>query len=59
MKYLSPCEFSVGEVCILVREPNNPYDKNAIRIDNVEGIKIGHVKAKGIVTDNSTHLAIR
>ena len=33
-----------GEFVTLVREKNNPYDKNAIRIDNLEGDKIGHIK---------------
>jgi len=32
-----------GERVILKREPNNPYDNNAIQAINVEGQKIGHV----------------
>ncbi len=28
----------------LVREPHNPYDRNAIRVDNLHGEKVGHVK---------------
>ncbi len=27
----------------LVREPQNPYDANAIRVDNVNGVQIGHI----------------
>ncbi len=27
----------------LVREPNNPYDKWAVRVDNVIGEKVGHL----------------
>lgn len=33
-----------GEYVTLVREPENPYDRNAIRCDNIAGIKVGHVK---------------
>ena len=32
-----------GEFVTLVREPNNPYDRNAIRVDNMHGQKVGHV----------------
>mmetsp|Transcript_59675 Transcript_59675/g.176827 ORF Transcript_59675/g.176827 Transcript_59675/m.176827 type:complete len:971 (-) Transcript_59675:116-3028(-) len=34
-----------GEFINLVREPSNPYDRNAIRVDNVHGEKVGHIKA--------------
>jgi SWI/SNF-related matrix-associated actin-dependent regulator of chromatin subfamily A3 len=33
-----------GEYVTLVREPNNPYDRNAIRVDNMSGEKVGHIK---------------
>ena len=33
-----------GEYVDLVREPLNPYDSNAIRVDNVHHEKIGHIK---------------
>mmetsp|Transcript_11266 Transcript_11266/g.27119 ORF Transcript_11266/g.27119 Transcript_11266/m.27119 type:complete len:965 (-) Transcript_11266:92-2986(-) len=33
-----------GQYVYLVREPLNPYDSNAIRIDNVHHEKIGHIK---------------
>jgi SWI/SNF-related matrix-associated actin-dependent regulator of chromatin subfamily A3 len=33
-----------GEFVTLIREPNNPYDRNAIRVDNLRGEKVGHVK---------------
>ncbi|KAF7616635.1 SNF2 family helicase [Aspergillus flavus] len=32
-----------GEHVILRREPGNPYDSNAIRVDNVMGAQIGHI----------------
>jgi SWI/SNF-related matrix-associated actin-dependent regulator of chromatin subfamily A3 len=34
---------SGGEQIIMRREPGNPYDSNAIRIDNVAGTQIGHI----------------
>jgi SWI/SNF-related matrix-associated actin-dependent regulator of chromatin subfamily A3 len=34
-----------GEYVKLVREPNNPYDRNAIRVDNIRNDKVGHIKA--------------
>lgn len=34
-----------GEFVHLVREPANPYDRNAIRVDNLAHRKVGHVKA--------------
>ena len=34
---------TVGEHVILNREPQNQYDRNAIRVDNVMGRQIGHV----------------
>lgn len=33
-----------GEFIKIVREPNNPYDRNAIRIDNLRNEKVGHIK---------------
>ncbi|CAB9507222.1 regulator of chromatin subfamily A member 3-like 1 [Seminavis robusta] len=33
-----------GEYVSLVREPDNPYDANAIRVDNMAGDKVGHLK---------------
>ncbi|CAI7615830.1 unnamed protein product [Penicillium pancosmium] len=32
-----------GEHVVLNREPTNPYDRNAIRVDNVMGAQIGHI----------------
>jgi SWI/SNF-related matrix-associated actin-dependent regulator of chromatin subfamily A3 len=34
-----------GEFVTLTREPSNPYDRNAIRVDNIAGDKVGHIKA--------------
>lgn len=33
-----------NEMVALEREPNNPYDKNAIKINNVDGNQVGHLK---------------
>jgi len=33
-----------GEFVNLVREPNNIYDRNAVRVDNLEGQQVGHIK---------------
>ncbi|CAG8588404.1 11258_t:CDS:10, partial [Gigaspora rosea] len=27
----------------LIREPSNPYDKNAIRVDNIMSVQVGHI----------------
>ncbi|KAF0472323.1 SNF2 family helicase [Gigaspora margarita] len=32
-----------GEAVTLIREPSNPYDKNAIRVDNIMGVQVGHI----------------
>lgn len=32
-----------GEHILMRREPGNPYDSNAIRIDNIAGAQIGHI----------------
>ncbi|KAG2491123.1 hypothetical protein HYH03_010567 [Edaphochlamys debaryana] len=34
---------SKNEMVLLIREPQNPYDRWAIRVDNVRGEKIGHI----------------
>lgn len=34
---------TVGEQVMVQREPGNPYDSNAIRINNVHGTQIGHL----------------
>lgn len=31
----------MGEYIYLLREPNNPYDKNAIRADDIRGYQLG------------------
>ena len=53
-----------GEFVILVREPHNPYDRNAIRVDNMHGDKVGHIKATSAkhlapIMDNATRLHVR
>ena len=32
-----------GEQILMKREPGNPYDSNAIRVDNVQNTQIGHI----------------
>lgn len=34
---------SPGEQVMIKREPGNPYDSNAIRVNNVQGTQIGHL----------------
>jgi hypothetical protein len=36
----------VQEAVYLLREPRNPYDSNAIRVDNLSRAQIGHIAAK-------------
>uniref|UniRef100_A0AAR2L862 Helicase-like transcription factor n=1 Tax=Pygocentrus nattereri TaxID=42514 RepID=A0AAR2L862_PYGNA len=33
-----------GEMVSLVREPQNPYDRNAVKVTNVYGVQVGHIK---------------
>jgi SWI/SNF-related matrix-associated actin-dependent regulator of chromatin subfamily A3 len=33
-----------GEFVRFVREPHNPYDRNAVRVDNMQGESVGHIK---------------
>ena len=33
----------IGDKLTFFREPNNPYDAKAIRIENADGVKIGYV----------------
>ncbi|XP_071949768.1 helicase-like transcription factor [Antedon mediterranea] len=45
------------EMVGLVREPNNPYDRNAVRVDNVSKQKVGHLNrhlaaAMSYIVDN-------
>lgn len=32
-----------GDKLLLVREPNNKYDRNAVAVHGVDGLKLGHV----------------
>ena len=34
---------SVGEYVLVRREPSNPYDSNALRVENVQRDQIGHI----------------
>ncbi|XP_017297430.1 helicase-like transcription factor isoform X1 [Kryptolebias marmoratus] len=47
-----------GEMVGLVREPQNPYDRNAVKVTNVYGNQVGHIKkelavAMAYVMDNN------
>uniref|UniRef100_A0A1A8EJ16 Helicase-like transcription factor n=1 Tax=Nothobranchius korthausae TaxID=1143690 RepID=A0A1A8EJ16_9TELE len=33
-----------GEMVGLVREPQNPYDRNAVKVTNIYGSQVGHIK---------------
>ena len=33
-----------GETVLLIREPNNPYDENAIAVKTRSGLSLGHIK---------------
>ncbi|XP_054241735.1 helicase-like transcription factor [Indicator indicator] len=33
-----------NEMVALQRDPNNPYDKNAVKVNNVNGDQVGHIK---------------
>lgn len=34
-----------GELVYLVREPNNPYDRNAIKVESINHQQVGHISA--------------
>ena len=34
---------TTGEHVIVRREPSNPYDSNALRVENVQRAQIGHI----------------
>jgi hypothetical protein len=37
-----------GEKICLIREPDNQYDANAVRVENATGKKLGHVKREQV-----------
>ena len=39
-----PTQVNRGEMVSLVREPQNPYDRNAVMVANVYGSQVGHMK---------------
>jgi len=52
-----------GEYVKLIREPRNPYDRHAVRIDNLRGNKVGHLKGTSArflapVLDAHPHLKV-
>lgn len=38
------CRCIAGEPVSLVREPGNPHDRHAVRVDTVRGVTIGYLK---------------
>ncbi|CAL8300964.1 unnamed protein product [Boreogadus saida] len=47
-----------GEMVALVRQPNNPYDHNAVMVTNADGNQVGHIKkelaaAMAVVMDSN------
>uniref|UniRef100_A0A8C5F7T1 Helicase-like transcription factor n=1 Tax=Gadus morhua TaxID=8049 RepID=A0A8C5F7T1_GADMO len=47
-----------GEMVALVRQPNNPYDRNAVMVTNADGNQVGHIKkelaaAMAVVMDSN------
>ena len=34
---------TIGEYVVVRREPSNPYDSNALRVENVQRDQIGHI----------------
>jgi len=48
------------ELVSLVREPHNGYDPNAVKVNNVNGVQVGHIKrelAKSLATIIDRRLA--
>ena len=39
-----PGEAHQGEYVKLIREPHNPYDRNAVKVCNMQGQQVGHIK---------------
>ena len=53
-----------GEYVNLVREPRNAHDANAVRVDNLAGVQVGHIRrqlaaALAPLMDDQTHLRPR
>jgi len=48
------------EMVSLVREPHNRFDPNAVKVDSVNGVQVGHIKralAKPLASILDRHLA--
>lgn len=43
MRYDPAGSLRVGEQVLIEREPNNPYDSKAVRVDTLQGVKYGHI----------------
>ena len=41
MEFIEPM-LNIDDKLVFYREPNNPYDENAIRIETIKGDKIGY-----------------
>ena len=53
-----------GEYVTLVREPHNPYDRNAVRVESMRGVQVGHIskvvaEALAPVLDDTSPLRAR
>lgn len=56
--FLLSGQVNQGEMVGLVREPQNPYDRNAVMVANIYGNQVGHIKkelaaAMAYVMDNN------
>jgi SWI/SNF-related matrix-associated actin-dependent regulator of chromatin subfamily A3 len=41
-------DIAAGDRVAFVREPFNRYDPNAVRVNNANGVQVGHIKAKPV-----------
>lgn len=51
-KFCARREFVLGEELTLVREPYNPHDLFAVRLDDAKGRKVGYVPGKSGDSEN-------
>lgn len=56
--FLLSGQVNQGEMVGLVRQPQNPYDRNAVMVANIYGNQVGHIKkelaaAMAYIMDNN------
>ena len=56
--FVKPPQVNNNEMVSLVRQPNNQYDRNAVKVENVYGQQVGHIKrqmaeALSYIVDNN------